>query len=372
MAVNLRPAVASVPPLIDAITADLRLSGPAAGLLTTLPVLCMGLFAPVAPVGARRLGAPMVLAAAVALIAVGSAIRGVGAVGLYAGSAVAGIGIAVAGTLLPGLVKARFPDQVGPVTGLYTAGLIGGALLAAGATEPLASAGGVGWPGALALWALPAVAALGVWLAVTRPVPATTPPDARVGLPWRDRTAWLATGFMGGQSLLFYATLAWLAACYTSLGVDATTAGLLLAVFSATQLVSALGLPLLAHRGGRLGPWIAVSVGLCVAGLVLVALVPLVSPWLWATILGLGMGGQFALALTLVAQIAPTPAAAPSYSGLAFLVGYLLAALGPVAAGGLRDLSGGYRAPFLVLAGVGLAVLALGVIAARRTTSPSS
>jgi CP family cyanate transporter-like MFS transporter len=278
----------------------------------------------------------------------------------------------VAGTLLPGLVKARFPDRIGPVTGLYTAGLIGGALLAAGTTEPMAAGGGVGWPGALALWAVPAAAALVLWLAVTRPVPTPTPPEARVGLPWRDRTAWLATAYMGGQSLLFYASLAWLAAFYTSLGVDATTAGLILAVFSATQLVSALGLPLLAHRGGRLGPWIALSVGLCIAGLALVAVVPLGSPWLWATILGLGMGGQFALALTLVAQIAPTPAAAPSYSGLAFLVGYVLAAVGPVAAGALRDLSGGYRAPFLALAGVGVVVLALGVMASRTSgaTSP--
>ena len=370
MAANLRPAVASVPPLIDAITADLRLSGPAAGLLTTLPVPCMGLFAPVAAVAARRFGAPLVLAGAVALIVAGSAVRGAGAVGLYTGSAVAGIGIAVAGTLLPGLVKARFPERVGPVTGLYTAGLIGGALLAAGATEPLATVGGLGWPGALALWALPAAAALTLWLVVTGPARAPTPPDARVGLPWRDRTAWLATGYMGGQSLLFYATLAWLAACYTSLGVDATTAGLLLAVFSATQLVSALGLPLLAHRSGRLGPWIALSVGLCTAGLALVAVVPLVAPWLWATILGLGMGGQFALALTLVTQIAPTPAAAPSYSGLAFLVGYLLAAVGPVAAGALRDLSGGYEVPFLGLAAVGVVVLVLGVAASRTRPEP--
>jgi CP family cyanate transporter-like MFS transporter len=230
----------------------------------------------------------------------------------------------------------------------------------------VASAGGLGWPGALALWALPAAAALALWLAVTRPVPTPMPPEAQVGLPWRDRTAWLATAYMGGQSLLFYASLAWLAACYTSLGFDATTAGLLLAVFSATQLISALGLPLLAHRGGRLGPWIAVAVGLCIVGFVLVAVVPLGSPWLWATILGLGMGGQFALALTLVAQIAPTPAAAPAYSGLAFLVGYLLAAVGPVAAGALRDLSGGYRAPFLTLAAVSVVVLILGVTAARR------
>src|SRR6185369_3102252 len=44
-AVNLRTAVASVPPLLDQIQDDLGLSGAAAGSLTTLPVVCMGLFA---------------------------------------------------------------------------------------------------------------------------------------------------------------------------------------------------------------------------------------------------------------------------------------------------------------------------------------
>jgi CP family cyanate transporter-like MFS transporter len=42
VAVNLRAALASLPPLVHTIQADLGLSGAGAGLLTTLPVLCMG------------------------------------------------------------------------------------------------------------------------------------------------------------------------------------------------------------------------------------------------------------------------------------------------------------------------------------------
>ena len=182
--------------------------------------------------------------------------------------------------------------------------------------------------------------------------------------PWRERRAWLTTLYMGGQSLLFYASLAWLAARYTSLGMDATTAGLLLGVFSLTQIFSSLGAPVLAHRTGSLAPWIAASVGTCIVCLVPIALVPMAAPWLWAGALGLGMGGQFALALTLIAQIAPTPEAAPAYSGMAFFVGYLLAALGPLAAGALRDLTGGYEVPFLAVAGVGVVTLILGARAA--------
>ena len=375
VALNLRPAVASLPPMIDSIATTLNLSATASGLLTTLPVVCMGLFAPVAALAARRFGPDRVLAGSVGLIAVGTAVRALaGAVGLYTGAVLAGAGIAVAGALLPALVKAAFPDRIGPVTGLYTAGLIGGALLAAAATEPVRVALGVSWQVALALWALPAATALAGWLRLTRPGHRSSAPNsaappaapAVAGMPWRDRTVWLATAFMGGQSLLYYGSLAWLSARYTSLGVPTAEAGLLLGVFSATQLVSALSLPALAHRGGDTRPWIALSVGASTMALALVAVAPLAAPWTWAALLGLGMGGQFALALTVLAEIAPTPHAAAAISGLAFFVGYLVASLGPVAAGVLRDLTGGFVAPFLALAAVGVATLAAGVAIPRR------
>jgi CP family cyanate transporter-like MFS transporter len=171
---------------------------------------------------------------------------------------------------------------------------------------------------------------------------------------------------MGGQSLLYYASLAWLAPRYTSLGVSDTTAGLLLGVFSFTQLFSALGLPVLAHRFGGLAGWIAASVGTSTGSLVAIAFAPTAAPWLWAALLGLGMGGQFALALTVLAGLGATAAETAAISGLAFFVGYLLAATGPVAAGALHDATGGYRVPFLAVAGVGMITLVAGVAAGRR------
>jgi MFS transporter, CP family, cyanate transporter len=372
VALNLRPAIASVPPLIDLITADLGLSATAAGLVTTVPVVCMGLFALLAPMVARRTGPEWVVTLALVLIVGGTIVRGFGgAIGLYAGAIVAGVGIAIGGVLLPALVKARFPDRIGPVTGLYTCGLIGGALIAAAGTEPLRGAFDLSWPPVLALWAVPAVAALLVWLPVARGS-ASNPrgsPAAAGGpgrSPWRSGTAWLATAFMGGQSLLYYGALAWLAARYTSLGMPATQAGLLLGVFSATQLVSALGLPVLAHRTGDTRLWIAASVAASTAALALVAVAPMAAPWVWAALLGLGMGGHFALALTVLADISPTPADAAEVSGMAFFVGYLVAAAGPVAAGALHDLTGSYVAPFLALTVVGVVTLAAGVAAGGR------
>jgi CP family cyanate transporter-like MFS transporter len=166
---------------------------------------------------------------------------------------------------------------------------------------------------------------------------------------------------MGSQSLLYYAALTWLSPLYLAAGWSAGRAGLLLGLFSLTQIFSALAVPALADRGGDHRPWLALCVGTVTAMLAALGLAPEAAPWLWAALLGLGVGGMFALALTLLVKLASTPAAAARLSGMALLVGYLLAATGPVLAGALYDLAGSYRVPFLVLAGIGAATLAVGV-----------
>jgi CP family cyanate transporter-like MFS transporter len=364
VALNLRPAIAAVPPLLDAIQSDLGLSATGAGLLTALPVVCMGVFAPVGAALGRRVGREAAVSCALALVAAGTLVRGIGASAatLYGGTLVAGIGIAMGGALLPGVVKAWFPARAGAVTGLYTAGLVTGAMLASAATVPLMNALGVGWPAAIAAWGLPAAAALAAWVPVTRRLrTAAEPAPGPVRLPWRSGVAWRVTLYMGSQSLLYYAALTWLSPLYLAEGWTADRAGLLLGLFSLTQIFSALAVPALADRTGDHRPWIALCVGAATVMLAAIGLAPTAAPWVWAAVLGLGVGGMFALALTLLVKLASSPAGAARLSGMALLVGYLLAATGPVLAGALYDAAGSYRAPFLALAGIGVATLAVGV-----------
>jgi MFS transporter, CP family, cyanate transporter len=373
VALNLRPAITAVPPVLDTIQADLGLSATGAGLLTALPVLCMGVFAPVGAALARRVGREAAVSCALVLVVGGTLVRGVddSAVVLYGGTLLAGIGIAIGGALLPGVVKAWFPSRPGAVTGLYTAGLVAGAMLASAATVPLMDALGVGWPPAIAAWALLAAAALAAWVPVTRRLRAAAEPaPGRVRLPWGSAVAWRVTLYMGLQSLLYYAALTWLSPLYVAAGWSAGRAGLLLGLFSFTQIFSALAVPALADRTGDHRPWLALCVGTATVMLATFALAPTAAPWLWAALLGLGVGGMFALALTLLVKLAPTPAAAASLSGMALLVGYLLAATGPVLAGALYDAAGSYRVPFLALAGIGVATLVIGVsVPPTATTS---
>ena len=364
VALNLRPAIAAVPPVLDAIQRDLGLSATAAGLLTALPVVCMGVFAPAGAALARRVGQEAAVALALTLVAAGTLVRGLGpsAVALYGGTLVSGIGIGLGGVLLPRVVKAWFSNRPGAVTGLYTAGLVTGAMLASAATVPLMNALGVGWPAAIAAWGLPAAAALAAWVPVTRRLrTAAEPAPGPVRLPWRSGVAWRVTLYMGSQSLLYYAALTWLSPLYLAEGWTADRAGLLLGLFSLTQIFSALAVPALADRTGDHRPWIALCVGAATVMLAAIGLAPTAAPWLWAAVLGLGVGGMFALALTLLVKLASSPAGAARLSGMALLVGYLLAATGPVLAGALYDAAGSYRAPFLALAGIGVATLAVGV-----------
>jgi CP family cyanate transporter-like MFS transporter len=74
-------------------------------------------------------------------------------------------------------------------------------------------------------------------------------------------------------------------------------------------------------------------------------------------VLGLGIGGLFPLALTLPLDYSADPEEAARLTAMAFFVGYIVAAVGPVEVGALRDATGGYAIPFGALASIGVVML---------------
>lgn len=109
-AVNLRPAVTSVGPMLEETRSGLGMSSTVAGLLTSMPALCFALIGFAAPRMARRFGPDRVIAGGMAAITAGLALRPLTANGtaFVALSALALAGIAVANVLLPVVVKERF------------------------------------------------------------------------------------------------------------------------------------------------------------------------------------------------------------------------------------------------------------------------
>jgi len=353
---NLRAAVASVPPLARTIAADLDLSHAWIGALTTLPVLCMGLLAPPAQRLGVRIGAAASVQIAMVAVFAGVLLRWWGdhLWALYAGTFVAGFGIAVAGTLLPRLVKAVFPpERTGTITGLYMFAMMGGAAASSALSVPLAARLG-SWQGSLASWSIPAAVGALAWAPVGRRISRhrAANPVAATGhrLPWRHATAWLIAAYLAVQSWQFYSCLAWISPSYVARGWDPTTAGYLLSAFVWGQLVSGLLGPVLTDRIHDHRAVLMPAAGLGLVGMLGLLLAPDTAAWVWVSVLGLGQGAAFSLALVLLVDYAQTPAGSGRLTAMTFFVSYTIASFGPTVTGALRDLTGDFQVIWLLMA----------------------
>ncbi len=366
VALNLRPALSSMAPVLGDVSRSLGLSGSQAGLLTTLPVLCLGLFAPLAPVLARRFGSERVILCVLLCLAGGIALRSnFGSFGIFAGSLIAGASIGVIGVLLPGIVKRDFPSHAGSLMGVYTMALCLGAALAAGATVPLGHHFGDDWRLGLGVWLVPALVAALIWLPQARQGHGAHHAAFQVRGLWRDRLAWQVTLYMGLQSSLAYIVFGWLPSILIGRGLSPVEAGLVLSGSVIVQLLSALTAPMLATRGKDQRLAIVIVMALTLAGLFGCLYAPLGGLWGWAVVLGIGQGGTFALALTLIVLRSRDAHVAAHLSSMAQGVGYTLASAGPFAVGLVHDLSGGWNAVGWIFAVIGVAAIIFGLKAGR-------
>jgi len=359
IAFNLRPVFSSASTLLPEIGSRLGLSSLGASVLTTLPVVCLGLFSPVAPRLSRWIGTERTLLAAVLLLACGTALRGFASVPLlFLGTALAGASIAIGNVLLPGVVKRDFPDRAALMTGWYTMALCAGAAGAAGLTLPIKQSFGLSLGGALAVWALPALLAGLLWLPQVlsnRFQGAGTRPGVQ-GL-WRNRLAWHVTLFMGLQSALAYCVFGWLVPILRERGLDGVKAGAIVSVSVMMQAAACLVAPHIAVRGrDQRAINVALSV-LAVAALLGLLFAPLWSVWFWAVLQGIGQGGLIAVALTVIVLRARDAHVAAQLSSMAQCVGYLLAAIGPLVVGLIHGWTGSFAwsAVLFVLLGAGTA-----------------
>ncbi len=368
VAVNLRPALSGVSPLLVSIRAATGLSAAGAGGLTTLPVLCFGLIAPLGPLLARRLSAERAIVLGLLLLAVGITLRAFfGLPGLFAGTFLAGSSIGVVMVLLPGILKRDFSDHIGFMTGLYTMALCLGAALAAGVAVPLQQLAGGDWRVALAFWSLPALLAALAWRVFGPQQKAHgTRTRTHVSGLWSSLLAWQVALHMGLQSMLAYCVFGWLPTILIDRGFTPLNAGAVLSASITAQFVSALSGPWLATRGKDQRAAVAAMMSMTLAGLMGCMFAPVGQIWMWALVLGLGQGGSFSVATMLVVLRSPSAQVVVSLSGMAQLVGYSMAACGPFIVGLLRDLTGGWNAAAVFFVVVDLAALAVGVGAGRR------
>lgn len=347
VALNLRPALSAIGPVLEPLRADLQLSYGAAGVLTALPVLCMGLFASLTPRWQARFGLNRGIMLATALIGIATALRIFPSYAvLLISSLLTGAAIAVLGPLLNAYVKHRFADDGARVTSWVTTALCLGAALAAGSTAALAEH--IGWRYALGAWCVLAVIAIAYWrLAVGDTAPNTSMQHA--ALPWHDAKAWQLMLTFGLHSMVFYALLAWIAPVYRDAGLSAAHAGHLLGVFAITQIIGTLAVSALPRKSRDRRPAMLAFGAMTLSGLLLLWHAPLAAPYAAMSLLGAGTAGLFVLTLILPLDYSASPAEAGAWTAMMCGGGYMLAALGPWAVGKVRDISGDYHQVFLLL-----------------------
>ncbi|MFI5564297.1 CynX/NimT family MFS transporter [Amycolatopsis japonica] len=369
VALNLRPAITSIGPMLGEMRDDLGATATWAGVLTTLPGLCFAAAGLAAPLLARRFGIGAAIASALSVLAVGLVLRVIdGPYVVLGGTLVATAGIALANVLIPVVIKDSFPARVGMMTGVYTAALQGGGALGSALTPPLENAFG-GWRQGLGAWSVLAVLALLVWILAARG--AGRAPVAEAGKQGSGRSllrsplAWMVTLFFGTQAFLAYVVMGWLPEVMIDAGVSKGDSGLLLGLISLIAVPISLVVAPMAARHKSQSPWI---VGLGVpgfVGMVGMMVAPAASPLLWCLLIGLGMS-VFSLALTVIALRARTGEDTARLSGMAQGIGYLMAAVGPFLFGLLHDLTHGWTVPWIMMLVVFAAQMTFGALAGRR------
>ncbi|MFI5697904.1 MFS transporter [Kribbella sp. NPDC051586] len=368
VALSLRPALTAVGPVLPRIGLDLHLGEAAQGLLGTLPLLAFAVASPLVHLASRRFGMERAVFVSLLVLALSSALRPyTGQAGLWIGTAVVGAAIAVGNVLVPVIIKRDYAGHVSRATGVYTAFITGGAAIASILAVPIADA--VDWRLSLAVWGGLAVLVAVIWLPRTiwpEPMPAAStadgPPPVSV---WRQPMAWLVTGFMGLQSTSFYLFVNWLPTIEISTGgVSERATGVHLFIFQVFGLIGGLTIPLLLkHPTNQRAGLMTASTPILIAllGLLLAPHLAIV----WAIVGGLGQGAGLVAALSLISLRGRGHHETTQLSGMAQAVGYTLAAAGPVVAGYLTQVTGGWSTTLVVFVALSATQVTLGFVAGR-------
>ncbi|MDL2252600.1 MFS transporter [Ruminococcaceae bacterium OttesenSCG-928-I18] len=368
---TMRSPLTGVGSLIHQIQSDLGLSSSIAGMITTIPLVAFAVASPFMGRLADRFGAGRMMVCGLAILAGGLLMRSyLGMPGFFAGAALMGIGITFANVLLPSIIKAKFPTQVGLLTAVYTIGVALGSGVASGVSIPISQVLTSGWRGALSIWIWPVCLALVIWLSQWGLSTSSLSASEGKGRSlFRSPVAWSVTAYMGLQSLLFYSLVAWLPSILQFKGLTAETSGYYASLFQWMGIPGSLIVSLLAGKL-RHQKWLSLTIS-CIyltglscflfgqSQLILV---------LGVVFCGFGAGSFLSLAMCLFGLRTTSAVQTARISGAAQCVGYALASISPILLGGMFDRFSSWTLPLIFLLAMALTQLVAGLHAGADRT----
>jgi CP family cyanate transporter-like MFS transporter len=337
-AANLRAPITAVGPLIASMKESYPMQNGIFGLITTIPLIMFALFAPVASALSHRLGIGRTMMLSLVIAGQGIILRSyAGIEGLFIGTVFLGCGIAFGNVLIPGIIKARFPERVETLTSVFTISMSVFAATASAVSYPLSQVDGAGWKNSLAFWMLPLIFAFAAWWPQRKlticGAGASSAAEQKKKV-CRSPLAWWMTVLMGAQSCLFYFFTAWLPTILQAKGMEPTAAGYVTFSFQVMTIPASLIVPAVVVRLNNqkglttiIAAVYAVSVGLLIFAKTQAMLTIL------SMICGLCTGSCFSLCMLLLGLRTKTAERATSLSGMVQSGGYAMGALGPILAG---------------------------------------
>ncbi|MBT1163280.1 MFS transporter [Bifidobacterium felsineum] len=386
VALNLRPAIAGVGPVLARIGNDLDWGESVLGMLGAMPLWAFAAVSPLVRFVTKRFGANRTILIALLVLAVGDVLRSFGGPAwVWLGTFAVGAGIAAGNVLVPVIAKRDYAGHVAVATGIYSGCITAGSAIAGLTAAPLATQLG-GWRPALAVWAVPPLVVAALWAIrvvfderrntgdgtalFLAPSPSSSMATTAASLTsdalplWRRPMTWWVTLFMGLQSSAFYTMSNWLPSLSEAAGFTESQAGVQLFVFQSLGIFSGLLIPVLMHvRGNQICAALTASVPMVIAGFGWLS-APQYS-LLWSVIGGVGQGASLVVALTLIALRGRNPQDTVALSGLAQSLGYLIASLGPLTFGSLAELSGGWVAPLTLFIAFAIGQCVVAVLAGK-------
>ena len=373
---NLRAPITAVGSVVEMIQQEYHLSNAAAGFITTLPLVAFAIVSPFVSTLSGKIGHARTMFLGLFLILGGEVCRSyTGAAGLFIGTAIIGVGIAIGNVIIPGIIKLYFSERVGFVTSIYTSGMCIFAAVGAGVSIPLAKGVGLGWKHTLAVWFFLTLITIFIWLPQTKETVKNSSNSGNKNQGssiWKSPLAWWVTLFMGIQSLLFYSLVAWLPTIVMSKGLSESFAGNMALLFQLMAIPATLIIPTLCDKLKNQRVLVYVVCAIYAAGMVLFltgqsSLIMTVA----VVLMSIGMGGSISLSIAFISLRSPNSQRAAQLSGMSQSAGYLLAALGPIFTGFIYDLKSTWSIPVTLFIVLIVCLAVCGTFAGHGTISES-